>query len=405
MNELIVWLFLAQFILILGALVTFFWRLSQLNQHNKRDMDDLAEFVLSDIRRMLGDHVHSDIRLLSQRLEWMTQAHNQVTSEYQRGLESSETRWLRLMDAMDQKWVLFHQQTSASLTQLQTLLSDKLDHTLEERLGSVYQRVSTRLDDMYRGLGEMKALAQNVGDIKRVLTNVKQRGVWGEIQLSQLVAQLMSPEQYVIQARILDEGVVDLAIRLPGTGDTPLWLPIDSKLPLDPFERLQIALENGDREASLIARTALRRQVITEAKRMQAYIRPPHTTDFAILFLPIESLYIELLQNIGLMNELQSEYRVILAGPTTFSALIGSLQLGFKTLAIQQRTAEAWQMVGVLQREFGVFGDLLDKVNRKLSEAGASLDDATQKTRRIGRTLDQLSSSVDHSIVYKGDTV
>lgn len=347
--------------------------------------------------------LNPEMRLLSQRMDAISQHHGQLVGDMNRLMDMSDARWHRFSESTDQKWLGLTQHTQSVLQHIQEILTEKLDHHMAQRLGSVYDNVATRLDDMHRGLGEMKALAQQVGDIKRVLTNVKQRGIWGEVQLTQLVSQVMAPHQYALQVPISDQGVVDLAIRLPGTQDLPLYLPIDSKFPLEPFQRIQHAHETGDTVLLQTARHALDKQVITEAIRMQSYINPPQTTDFAILFIPIESMYLELIQRPGMGDTLQTKYRIVLAGPSTLSALIGSLQLGFKTLAIQERSAEAWQTVGLLQREFAVFGSLLEKAQKKLSEAGSSLDDATRKTRRIHRTLDQLSSSVNHQHT-QGDT-
>lgn len=346
--------------------------------------------------------LNPELRLLSQRMDHLSQHHGQLVGDMNRLMDMSDARWHRFSESTDQKWLGLTQHTQSVLQHIQDVLTEKLDHHMAQRLGSVYENVATRLDDMHRGLGEMKALAQQVGDIKRVLTNVKQRGIWGEAQLTQLVGQLMAPHQYALQVAIADQGVVDLAIRLPGTQGLPLYLPIDSKFPLEPFDRIQQAYESGDTALLQAARQGLEKQVITEAVRMQAYIHPPQTTDFAILFIPIESVYVELIQRPGITDTLQNKYRIVVAGPSTLSALIGSLQLGFKTLAIQERSAEAWQTVGLLQQEFAVFGSLLEKVQKKLSEAGSSLDDATRKTRRIHRTLDQLSGSVNHQ-GHQGD--
>jgi len=378
---------------ILGIIGWVFYRLVVTQLHR------LVSNVDQLISQRLQTHwvtLNPELRLLSQRMDTLSQHHGQLVGDMNRLMDIHDARWHRFSESTDQKWLGLTQHTQSVLQHIQEVLTEKLDHHMAQRLGSVYENVATRLDDMHRGLGEMKALAQQVGDIKRVLTNVKQRGIWGEVQLTQLVGQLMSPHHYAVQVPIADKGVVDLAIRLPGTQDLPLYLPIDSKFPLDPFDRLQQAHESGDAGLLQQARQALDKQILAEAVRMQAYIQPPHTTDFAILFVPIESMYLELIQRPGVIDTLQQKHRVVVAGPSTLSALIGSLQLGFKTLAIQERSAEAWQTVGLLQQEFAVFGHLLEKVQKKLSEAGSSLDDATRKTRRIHRTLDQLSSSVNH---------
>jgi len=244
---------------------------------------------------------------------------------------------------------------------------------------------------VHRGLGEMQTLAQGVGDLKRVLGNVKTRGTYGEVQLGALLEQVLTSEQYAANIATVpgSNERVEFALRLPGhTQDTPVWLPIDAKFPREDYERLLDAQERADPEAAAIAGKALELRVREEARRIRdKYIAPPHTTDFGLLFLPTEGLYAEVIRRPGLFELLQREFRITLAGPTTLSALLNSLQMGFRTLAIEKRSSEVWQLLGAVKNEFGKFGDVLDKTQRQLDTVAKSIGQANTRTRAIERRL------------------
>ena len=298
----------------------------------------------------------------------------------------------------------------AKLEQMRLTVDEKLHMTLERRLGESFQLVSERLEAVHKGLGDMQTLAADVGNLQKVLTNVKARGTWGEVQLENLLEQMLTAEQYAknVATKPGSSERVEFAIRLPGrTGDDkPVWLPIDAKFPKEDYERLLEAQDHADAAAAEAAAKQLEIRIRDEAKTIrEKYIAPPHTTDFGLLFLPIEGLYAEVLRRPGLTDRLQREYRVTVAGPTTVSALLNSLQLGFRTLAIEKRSSEVWQVLGAVKTEFGKFGDLLAKTKKQLETVSNTLGDAESKTRTIGRKLrdvEQLSD--DQARTLLGDT-
>jgi DNA recombination protein RmuC len=271
-------------------------------------------------------------------------------------------------------------------------VDEKLHETLEKRLGESFKLVSDRLEQVHKGLGEMQTLASGVGDLKRVLTNVKSRGIFGEVQLAALLEQVLTIEQYAanIATKPGSDARVEYAIKLPGRSDdgTPLWLPIDAKFPREDYERLLEAQERADPDAAASAAAALERRIRTEAQTIaDKYLSPPHTTDFAILFVPAEGLYAEILRRPGLFEDLQRRHRITVAGPTNLLAFLNSLQMGFRTLALEKRSSEVWQVLGAVKTEFDKFGDVLDKVRKKLDEASNQLDSTGVRTRAITRRL------------------
>jgi DNA recombination protein RmuC len=274
---------------------------------------------------------------------------------------------------------------------MRATVDEKLQSTLETRLGQSFQLVSERLEAVQRGLGEMQALAAGVGDLKRVLTNVKTRGTFGEVQLGALLEQILVAEQYAANVATVPGSAdrVEYAIRLPGTEEgSPVWLPIDAKYPIEDYQRLLDFQDAADAEGALIAGKALELRVREEAKRIHTkYVAPPHTTDFAILFLPTEGLYAEVIRRPGLSDQLQREYRVTIAGPTTLTALLNSLQMGFRTLAIEKRSSEVWQVLGAVKNEFSKFGTVLEKTRKQLDTVRNSIDNAGTRTRAIERKL------------------
>lgn len=280
----------------------------------------------------------------------------------------------------------------AKLEQMRLTVDEKLHKTLETRLGESFKLVSERLEAVHKGLGDMQTLAADVGNLQKVLTNVKARGTWGEVQLENLLEQMLTADQYAknVATKPGSSERVEFAIRLPGRSgdDRPVWLPIDAKFPREDYERLLEAEDRADPVAAEAAAKQLELRIRDEAKKIhEKYIAPPHTTDFGLLFLPIEGLYAEVLRRPGLTDRLQREYRVTVAGPTTLAALLNSLQMGFRTLAIEQRSSEVWQVLGAVKTEFGKFGELLARTKKQLDTVSNTLGDAESKTRTIERKL------------------
>ncbi len=276
------------------------------------------------------------------------------------------------------------------LDKMRETVDEKLQKTLETRLGKSFERVSQHLEAVQRGLGEMQNLATGVGDLKRVLSNVKTRGVMGEMLLGNILEQILSPDQYSLNVKTIpgSSAHVEFAIKFPGKNTQEVWLPIDSKFPLDKYEALVKAYEDGTPAEIDIAQSALLKTVLSMAKDINTkYISPPHTTDFGVLFLPVEGLYAEIARHAGIMTELQNKYRIMLAGPTNLAAFLNSLQLGFKSIAIEKRSSEVWKILASVKTEFGKFGDTLDKVQVKLQQASKTIDDAGVRSRAIERNL------------------
>lgn len=299
----------------------------------------------------------------------------------------------RVRETVDARLELLQAENARRLEELRQTVDEKLQGTLETKLGESFRLVSERLEQVHRGLGEMQTLAAGVGDLKRVLANVKTRGTFGEVQLQQLLDQVLTPDQYAtnIATREGSSERVEFAIRLPGRapdGSGAVWLPIDAKFPLEDYERLVSAADSGDSVAVDAATHALEARVRQFARDIRdKYLDPPHTTDFGILFLPTEGLYAELLRRPGLADAIQRDCRVVLSGPTTLWALLNSLQMGFRTLAIEQRSAEVWALLGAVKTDFAKFGDTLDAIERKLGEAANRVAVARRDTRRIERRL------------------
>ena len=279
------------------------------------------------------------------------------------------------------------------LEQMRATVDEKLQSTLDKRLGESFKQVSERLEQVYRGLGEMRTLASGVGDLKKVLTNVKTRGTWGEIRLSHILEQILTPDQYDVNVATKKNSNerVEFAIKLPGQAadkEKIVWLPIDSKFPQEDYQRLMDAQEAADIELAEKHIKNLEIRIKAEAKHIkEKYLEPPHTTDFGIMFLPVEGLYAEVLRRPGLCDTLQREHRIVVTGPTTLAALLNSLQMGFRTLAIEKHSSEVWQLLGAVKTEFGKFGDVLAKTKKKLQEAGHTIDKAEIRTRAIARKL------------------
>ena len=283
------------------------------------------------------------------------------------------------------------------IDRVRATVDEKLQGTLEKRLGESFKLVSERLEQVHQGLGAMQQLASDVGGLQKVLANVKTRGGWGEVQLGALLEQVLTPEQFARNVRTRDESNenVEFAIKLPGNEDgAPVWLPIDAKFPTEDYQRLLAAQEKGDLDLVDQATKSLESQLKKSARDIcQKYINPPKTTDFALMFLPTEGLYAEAIRRVGLVEQVQRECRVIFAGPTTLAALLNSLQMGFRTLAIQQRSSEVWNLLAAVKTEFGKFGDALAKVKDKLDQASTDMDKVAVRSRAITKQLNKVEES------------
>lgn len=305
----------------------------------------------------------------------------------------NEQKMDKLRDTVEQKLTALQEDNNRKLEKMRETVDEKLHATLEQRLGESFKQVSDRLEQVHKSLGEMQTLANGVGDLKKVLTNVKNRGTLGEIQLENLLEQLLTREQYEknVATRKGSAERVEFAIKLPGrhNDDTScVWLPIDAKFPLEDYQRLVEAWEAGEPNKAEEAAKHLETRIKACAKDIrEKYLEPPQTTDFGIMFLPIEGLYAEVLRRPGLFETLQRDYRVIVAGPTVLAALLNSLQMGFRTLAIERRSSEVWQLLGAVKTEFGKFGLVLEKTQKKLQEASNTIEDAGRRSRSIERKL------------------
>ena len=361
------------------GLALFLWtralsrRLDEMERARRRQFSELASRVERANQRM-----NQDLQMANQLLQISAQG--------------SEERMERLLSRM----TLALDQQQRQMKELRQSVDGQLQQALENRLGDSFRQVREQLERVYKGLGEMQRLAGSVGDLKKVLAGVKTRGIWGETRLAALLEENLTPEQYLADTPV-EPGAkerVEFALRLPGRGhDAPVLLPIDAKFPLEDYERLQQASQEGDKELVDKCAQALERSVLTEAKRIAGkYIRPPYTTDFAVLFLPTEGLYAEALRRPGLAQRAQREYHILLAGPTTLSALLTSLQTGFQTLAVEQRSREIWRLLGSVRAEFTRFGELLDRTRQRLAQAGAELDAAASRSRSITRELNRIDT-------------
>ena len=372
-------------------------QLGEFTARTDAQVQALRQALLEDARNGRQESGESQQRFaehLGQRLTELTQR--------------NELRIGEMRATLEQQLQALQADNAGKLEQMRATVDEKLQTTLNTRLDASFKLVSERLEQVQRGLGEMQQLATGVGDLKRVLTNVKTRGGWGEVQLDNILEQTLTQEQYSRSVRVRpDSGeVVDFAVRLPGRGvddDTPVWLPIDCKFPREDYERLLDAHEQGDQELVLTTGVQLERAIRVQAKSIgDKYIVPPHTTDFAVMFLPTEGLYAEVIRRPGLVDLLQREHRVVVAGPTTVTALLNSLQMGFRTLAIEKRSSEVWGLLGAVKSEFGKFAGILERAEKQIHTVGKSLGDASRKTRTIERKLrgvETLSSEDSRSLL------
>jgi DNA recombination protein RmuC len=362
----------------LQALLDF--RIAALSQGNAQQLD-AVQVTLRDNAKQLRDETGGSLKNFG----------DTVVRTLGEMMQLQKTELTQLRSTIDGRLSTIQTENEKKLDQMRQTVDEKLQGTLEARLGESFKQVSDRLEQVYKGLGEMQSLAAGVGDLKRVLTNVKTRGTWGEVQLGALLEQILAPDQY--SQNVSTSGTrerVEFAIKLPGRDNSasPLWLPIDAEFPVEDYQRLVDASEKGDMEATDKAVRQLEITLKNCAKTLsEKYICPPSTTDFGILFLSTEGLYAEAMRRPGLAESIQREYKVALTGPSTLAALLNSFQMGFRTLAIQKRSSEVWELLGVVKTEFAKYADVLAKVKRKLNEAQTTIDKAETRTRVIRRKL------------------
>lgn len=398
-----------------GATAELLQRLADWRERGERDSERLERSLRGEVAeaaRLGRDETSEQMMRFQQTLSAQmthiaTLQNNQIdmfAQQLAKLTESNERRLGEVRTTLEQKLKDIEANNAARLDEMRRTVDEKLHATLEQRLGESFRMVSDRLEQVHRGLGEMQMLAQGVGDLKRVLTNVKTRGTWGEVQLEMLLQQILTPEQYARNVETVpNSGArVEFAIRLPGkevgvgnaagnsngNGNGTVWLPIDAKFPKEQYERLTDAQEHGDVDGVAAAGRELEVAIKREAQTIaEKYLSPPATTDFAILFLPTEGLYAEVLRRPGLTDLLQRNHRVTVAGPTTLTAVLNSLQMGFRTLALEKRSSEVWEVLGAVKTEFGKFGDVLARTRDTLERAARNIEQAEVRSRQMARKL------------------
>ena len=404
MNEALLWLIL------LGTVVTVVLAIVLLNRGSrifqgagKEVRDELrtgreeARSAAKELREEVSGGLRSTSDTLSKTLESMGKVRQTqlegMTKQLKELSDSNQGALDRIRTTFDSRVKELQEGNEKKLDEMRKTVDEKLHDTLEKRLGESFKLVSDRLEAVHKGLGEMQHLATGVGDLKRVLTNVKARGTWAEVQLGAILEQILTPEQYEKNVQVKDDSAerVEYAVRLPGPREDPaacVWLPIDSKFPQEDYIRLQEAAERADPDAVQRAADDLARTVRAAARDIHdKYVNPPSTTDFGIMFLATEGLYAEVLRQLALVEDLQQRYRVVVAGPTTLAAILSSLRMGFQTLAIEQRAVEVWRVLGAIKTEFGKFGDVLDKVKRQLNTATRTIEETGMRSRAMRRRL------------------
>lgn len=378
-------------IMLMVLLIYMLVRLSAVS-HLANSQERLDRLVREELARSRDENAHSS-RSLREELGSLIARYNESVSRRLHTLtQMNDQKFDKLRETVEQRLQIIQDDNGKKLEQMRLTVDEKLHATLEQRLGESFKLVCDRLEAVHKGLGEMQTLASGVGDLKRVLSSVKARGIWGEIHLANLIDEIFTPEQYEknVATKKGSAERVEFAVKLPGRdGDGKVvMLPIDAKFPQEDYQRLLDAHEQANAGAAEEAAKALEGRIKSEAKDIRdKYIDPPHTTDFAIMFLPTEGLFAEVLRRPGLTEALLKEYRVVVTGPTTLAALLNSVQVGFRTLAIEKRTSEVWSLLGAVKTEFGRFGDLLDKTQKKLNEASNTIEDASRRSRAIARKL------------------
>ena len=365
---------------------------------NRKQTESLQSFIRQEMKENREEMARNMRELRTEINQTLNLSTQQMQNTLHRNLMTTNEMQREKFEAMNRQQDVLVKSTEKRLDEMRLMVEEKLQKTLNERIGQSFELVRSQLENVQKGLGEMKNLAEDVGGLKKVLGNVKTRGTFGEIQLGALLEQMLSPEQYEsnVKTRKNATEFVEFAIKLPGKdgGKEPVYLPIDAKFPKDVYEQYVDAYEAGD--VSLMETTS--KQLEITLKRMakdihDKYIEPPYTTDFAILFLPFESIYAEVIRRTSLVETLQKDYKIIVTGPTTLGAILNSLQMGFRTLAIQKRTSEVWSVLGAVKTEFGKFGGMLEKVQKNLQSAGDQLEEVMGKrTRAIERKLRQVEA-------------
>lgn len=351
----------------------------------------------------IGDSLEKRISIFSQQ---QTDNFEQFSQNLQLLTEKNEKKMTEVRETIEKRLELIQKDNTEQLERMRNTVDEKLTDTLDKRLGEKFKLVNDRLEQVYKGLGEMQTLATGVGDLKKVLTNVKTRGTWGEIQLGNLLDQMLTKDQYEqnISTKRNSSDRVEYAVKIPSKNDddSSIYLPIDAKFPMDIYNKLATAQEEANVEMVVLYGKELETFIKQQAKTInEKYIDPPYTTDFGILYLPIEGLYAEVTQRPGLCEFLQTQYRVTVTGPNTIAAFLNSLQMGFRTLAIEKRSSEVWETLGVIKNEFGKFGIILEKAKKKIQEAGNVIDEAGSKTRSIETKLKRVESLPDKSLPDK----
>jgi len=377
MDITIVLLSISIFLLIILIVLNLKKQKSSLSHEFRQELSNMFMQTREEISRNIGNKIVETTNIQQVSLANLT--------------NMNENKLENIRKSVEDRLTMIQKDNSDKLEKMRVTVDEKLHNTLEQRLGESFKLVNDRLESVYKGLGEMKTLAQGVGDLKKVFTNVKSRGFWGEIQLGNILDQFLTADQYLksVKTKPKSTEFVEFAIKLPGRNDNEtVLLPVDSKFPIEDYTRLIDAEEVGDVTLVNESRKKLENSVKIFAKDIHdKYIETPYTTDFGIMFLPTESLYCEIVKNTDLCQTLSQKFRVVIAGPSTFVALLNSLQMGFRTLAIEKRSSEVWQLLGMVKSEFSKFGDLLDKTNKKLQEISSTMELASRKTRTIQKKL------------------
>ncbi|EXU78876.1 DNA recombination protein RmuC [Comamonas aquatica] len=358
-----------------------------LGQNQTTAADSLRQLVDAHMQRQLQEARHSRQELQ----QHFTQLQQALGQQLQRLSQDSHQSAEQLRGTLNERLATIQADNAAKLEEMRRTVDEKLHATLEQRLGESFKLVSDRLEQVHKGLGEMQSLASSVGDLKRVMTNVKTRGTWGEVQLGAIIDNVLTPDQYAKNVKTVPDSneLVEFAIRLPGRdGAQPVWLPIDAKYPVEHYQRLQNAMDEADKAGMAAAGQALESSIRGEARKIAAkYVAPPHTTDFAIMYLPTEGLFAEVMRRPGLVEAVQNECRVVITGPANLAAMLNSLQMGFKTLAIEQRSSEVWGVLGQVKTEFAKFGEVVEATRKSIDAAAKKFEQVDVRTRAIQRKL------------------
>ena len=397
------WSYVIVLAVIIGAALYVMRRFTQAPSQANQAMEQLEEKlerISRDMRFEVSENLRGNRQEMSQSMAQFQQTLTEQLSLMQANLntqlqslsEGNTRRMAEVRETLDKQLTNLQQTNTAKLDEMRKTVDEKLQTTLEARLNESFKLVADRLDQVHQGLGQMQTLAQGVGDLQRVLSNVKTRGIFGEVQLQALLDQVLTIEQYgkQVETRPRSNQFVDFAIKLPGRSEDglPVWLPIDAKFPREDYERLLEAQNRSDAPGAESAAKAMEARIRLEAKTIaDSYLSPPHTTDFAILFLPVEGLYAEVLRRPGLMDALQRDFRVTLAGPTTLLAILNSLHMGFRTLALEKQASEVWKVLGAVKTEFERYGEWVAKVREQVQKAADTLDKADTRSKQMRRAL------------------